>query len=203
MAAKSFKVGIDEVGRGSLAGPVVVAAVLLESGWRPQLKLRDSKKLSVSSREEWFSILKRAAIPYAISRVSAAVIDKINISSSANRAAARSFNRLLAECSFNRNNAIVYLDGGLYIGSKRRQEALDFPVRTMPKADERINAVKLASIVAKVTRDRYMTKLDAADPRYKFGLHKGYGTKEHRTLIRKHGPSSNHRLTFLSKTVNI
>lgn len=197
MPRKSFRIGIDEVGRGSLAGPVVVAAVLLGRNWRPRKKLKDSKKLTVSAREDWFRNVKNADIPYALSRVSPAVIDRINISRAANRAAARSFCKLAEKCKLYKGSAVIYLDGGLYIDSKKYQESLSFYVKTMPKADERINAVKLASIIAKVTRDHYMAKLDLVDARYKFGLHKGYGTKVHRALIHKYGPSSSHRLTFL------
>ena len=199
-----YIIGIDEVGRGCLAGPVVVAAVLLENGWRPPGgRLRDSKKLTALSRERWFQCVKECGLPYSVSRVSPAVIDKVNISKAANRAAERSFNRLIDRLGIKAKRVKVYLDGGLYIGSKEHQKLQEWDVETLIKGDEKINAVKLASIMAKVTRDRYMTRLDKVDPRYKFSLHKGYGTRKHRALIRKYGPSINHRLTFLSKTINI
>ncbi len=198
-----YVIGIDEVGRGCLAGPVVVAAVLLERGWRPNGRLKDSKKLTAIGRERWFNGVKEMGLSYAISRVSPAVIDRVNISKAANRAAARSFNRLVGRLGIDGKNVKVYLDGGLYIGSKRDQELQEWDVETLVKGDEKINAVKLASIVAKVTRDRYMSRLEKTDPRYEFDAHKGYGTRKHRALVRKYGPSINHRLTFLSKTINI
>jgi ribonuclease HII len=196
-------IGIDEVGRGCLAGPVVVAAVLLECGWRPGGKLKDSKRLTALGRERWFSNVKEKGIYYAVSRISPAVIDRVNISRAANRCAARSFDKLITKLGIKGENVRVYLDGGLYIGSKRRQKLRGWDIKTVIKGDEKINAIKLASIVAKVTRDRYMIGLDKVDPRYRFDAHKGYGTRKHRALIRKHGPSAKHRLTFLSKTINI
>jgi ribonuclease HII len=199
-----YIIGIDEVGRGSLAGPVVVAAVLLEPGWKPGGRLKDSKKLTTLRREEWLRRIKKSGISYAVSRVSPAVIDRINISRAANRCAGRSFNRLVAKLGIkDKKDVRVYLDGGLYIGSKKDQVSGGWDARTVVKGDEKINAVKLASIIAKVTRDRYMTRLDGVDPRYGFGAHKGYGTRAHRSLVRKYGPGASHRLTFLSKTINI
>jgi ribonuclease HII len=198
-----YVIGIDEVGRGCLAGPVVVAAVLLERDWKPGKRLKDSKKLTALNRERWFRSIKESGLSYAVSRVSPAVVDRINISRAANRGAERSFNRLLAKLRLKEKDVRVYLDGSLYIGSKKRQSLKSWDIRTVIKGDEKFNAVKLASIVAKVTRDRYMTKLDRVDPRYGFAVHKGYGTRRHRAMIRKHGPSDSHRLTFLSKTINI
>ena len=198
-----YIIGIDEVGRGCLAGPVVVAAVLLQSGWKPGEKLKDSKKLTALRREKWFRNVKDGGIPYAISRVSPAVIDRINISKAANRGAARSLDKLITRFGVLNRGVKVYLDGGLYIGGKKAQELQGWDAKTVIKGDEKINAVKLASIMAKVTRDRYMVKLDKVDPRYGFAAHKGYGTRRHRALIRKYGPSASHRLTFLSKTINM
>lgn len=198
-----YIIGIDEVGRGCLAGPVVVSAVLVRSDWKPNGKLRDSKKLSAFGREKWFENIKQSDIAFAISRVSPGVIDRTNISKAANKAASRSFDKLIEKTNPKKSALKIYLDGGLYIWSKERQELMGKNAKTVVKGDEKINAVKLASIVAKVTRDKYMKRLDKVDPRYEFAVHKGYGTKKHRELIRRHGPSDNHRLTFLSKTINM
>lgn len=181
----------------------MTAAVLLERGWRPNKPLKDSKKLTALNREKWFRVVKKTGLPYATSRISPSVVDRLNVTNAANRSAARSFNRLVAKLELSKKDVNVYLDGGLYLGGRRSQKLGGWMARTLIKGDEKINAVKLASIIAKVSRDRYMVRLDRMDSRYGFRLHKGYGTRRHRTLIRKYGPSENHRLTFLSKTISI
>jgi len=187
---KGYVVGIDEVGRGALAGPLVAAAVLLPS--RSRFKdLKDSKKLSPKKREKWFKYAKdNNGIFWSLARVSPGVIDRINVSQAANLAANRAFGRLIAD--FQPGNYKVLLDGSLYLNG-------DEPARTVIKGDEKYNCIKLASIVAKVTRDRYMKKLHRRYPQYGFGKHKGYGTREHIKALRKHGHSQVHRLTFIRK----
>src|SRR3989344_7067141 len=177
-----YTIGIDEVGRGSLAGPVVVAAVALPRGTKFK-SLKDSKKLSAKKREEWFAYIKgqgkKHGISYAVARVYPKGIDTINISGAANLAAKRSFLRLLEVLGGKKQKDLkIFLDGGLYL-SREKVFLKKFYPKTVIKADEKINAVKLASIVAKVTRDRYMIKLHEYYPRYGFDIHKGYGTKSH------------------------
>ena len=184
---KGYVVGIDEVGRGALAGPLVVAAVLLPSRFRFK-NLKDSKKLSPEKREKWFKYAKdNSGIFWTLARVSPGVIDRINVSQAAKLAANRAFGRLIA--GFQPGNYKVLLDGSLYLNG-------DEPARTVIKGDEKYNCIKLASIVAKVTRDRYMKKLHRRYPQYGFGKHKGYGTKQHLSAIKQYGPCAIHRLSF-------
>src|SRR3989338_5295290 len=191
-----YIIGIDEVGRGSLAGPVVVAAVALPKKWHA-FRLKDSKKLTPQSREKFFKYAKNnPSIFYAVSRVYPAKIDRMNISRSADLAATRAFLKLVERKGIlYRKN--VYLDGGLYMYAKMLTAVgLRLRQRTIIKGDEKINAIKFASIVAKVTRDRYMVKLHKLYPEYGFDVHKGYGTKRHVKAIRRHGLSDVHRKSF-------
>lgn len=209
-----FIVGIDEVGRGSLAGPVVVAAVAVptrrqvssikcqEGDKIIKIPLRDSKKLTPKRREKWFEYFKNnPAINYAIARVYPRQIEKRNITKAANLAALRAFRRLASRVTHHASNYKIYLDGGLYLGSKDEQIVGrgKQSVRTIVRGDEKIKAIAAASIVAKVWRDRVMTRLAKKYPVYGFEKHKGYGTKKHFAAIKKYGPSSIHRLTFLRK----
>lgn len=200
MATKMFTVGIDEVGRGALAGPVTVAAVVMPR--KLQIancrlpKLRDSKKLSPKQREAWFEYFKNhPQINYAVARVYPRAIEKMNISAAANLAALRAYSRLSARYPLLSTRPHIYLDGGLFLGSKGAQPA---NAKTIIKGDEKFAVVAAASIVAKVTRDRAMVHLARRHPQYGFEVHKGYGTKKHMAAIKKHGPSNEHRLTFLS-----
>lgn len=214
-----FIVGIDEVGRGALAGPVTVAAVAVPKnlGFRIQNlgKLKDSKRLSPKQREAWLEHLKNnPKITYALARVYPRTIERINISRAANTAALRVFDRLISSSQFPTSNCRVYLDGGLYLGNRRgstrtklvtvrkilhrSQPSQRLSVRTVVRGDEKITAVKIASIVAKVNRDKSMRRLAKKYPQYGFEVHKGYGTKKHFGAIKKYGPSEVHRLTFLS-----
>ncbi len=193
-----YVIGIDEVGRGALAGPVVVAAVAIPRGARFK-NLKDSKKLSPKKREEWFVYIKNEGIAYTTARVYQKRIDTINISGAANLAARKSFSRLLENLAPEKQkNLKIFLDGGLHL-SKEKIFLNKFYPRTIIKADEKINAVKLASIVAKVTRDRYMRHLHLSFPKYGLHLHKGYGTKLHRRAIKKYGVSNVHRRSFKIK----
>ena len=150
--------GMIVVVRGSLAGPVVVAAVALPRGARFR-NLKDSKRLSAKKREEWFTYVKSECIAYTTARVYPKGIDTINISGAANSAARKSFLRLLDALGAKKQKRLkIFLDGGLYL-SKEKLFLNKFYTRTVIKADEKISAVKLASIVAKVTRDRYMAKI--------------------------------------------
>lgn len=234
-----YVIGIDEVGRGSLAGPVVVAAVAIPFDFhalppvagfavpvahhlhrgRRRLPLRDSKKLNANQRALWFSYFKHhPKVFYAIAKAHAKTIDAMNISAAANAAALRAFETLVASSKHIAKNSRVFLDGGLFLGNGTRDKrhgkriqkiaerntrtsAFDprISARTMVKADEKITAVKIASIMAKVYRDSLMARLAKKYPKYGFEVHKGYGTKRHMRAIRKHGPSKIHRMTFLRK----
>ncbi|MBI2592635.1 MAG: ribonuclease HII [Candidatus Colwellbacteria bacterium] len=200
-------IGVDEVGRGALAGPVVVAAVILPSnfttkGRRFSVPLKDSKKLTPRSRELWFEYVKnRAEILYATSRVYPRRIERINISKAANVAASRALGILERKSGFGVKDYKILMDGGLYLAKNLKSKPKE--IRTIIRGDEKFNAIKLASIVAKVTRDRYMVKLHKDYPVYKFNLHKGYGTKDHIRAVRRHGPCDVHRLTFLTKYTKI
>lgn len=216
---QQWTIGIDEVGRGSLAGPVVVAAVAipqefriwhLESG-RPNLKLKDSKKLSMKRREEWFEYIKNhPRIFYAIARVTPKVIDRINIANAANLAATRALQKLSSKLHV--PSSKILLDGGLHLqkipNSKlpacNRLRLKSMAGRQIPnsqtiiKGDEKYNCIKLASLVAKVSRDRYMAKnCHKRFSQYGFDVHKGYGTRMHFKALRRYGPSPIHRVTFI------
>jgi len=209
-----FVIGIDEVGRGSLAGPVTVAAVAATANSKfkitntkqiPNFKyknkkplftipLRDSKKLTAKQREEWLKYIKSASwrtkIFYAISSVSPKIIDKINISQAANLAAARALQKLIINNKLPITKISVFLDGGLYL------KIQNLRLKTVIKGDEKIPVISLASIVAKVTRDKFMSRLHKKFTLYNFAKNKGYGTKEHYRALKKYGPSLIHRKSF-------
>lgn len=211
-------IGIDEVGRGPLAGPVVVAALSIPKNFftmsrrehRALGALKDSKKLSRKKREAWFAYLTRhPCVRYAVARVMPQTIDRVNIARAANRAALRAYERLIENDKGgaahrpamrgtpSRRAAPIYLDGGLYLGTRVKSEQ-HYHAKTVIKGDEKIRAVAMASIIAKVTRDRAMVRLAKRYPDYGFEVHKGYGTRLHRAALTKHGPSPVHRLTFIA-----
>lgn len=211
-AKTKFIIGIDEAGRGPLAGPITAAALCLPQNFRflspnfqKKLPLRDSKKLNSKQREEWFKcISNHPEIFYATASVSPRIIDKINITQAANLAATRALLKLVKRSNGLVNKTKVFLDGGLYLNSKfesqnSKLQLKNFKYATIIKGDEKIPAIMLASIVAKVTRDRKMKALHKRYPQYGFDEHKGYGTKKHRQLIRKHGLSVVHRRSFRIK----
>ncbi len=212
-------IGIDEAGRGPLAGPVYAGAVLLPKNHKQLFKktnapkkLADSKKLTPAQREEWFAWIKKN-VSYAYASVSAKRIDAINIARASNEAAQKSYEKLTlidkfkgVEHPYKQLDVSIEIiaDGGLRIKvnekftSTKNKKIAKISFKNFPKADELVPAVSLASIVAKVMRDRYMQKLHKKYPYYAFATHKGYGTKKHYTALKKHGPSPTHRLTFLT-----
>ena len=206
---QKYIIGIDEVGRGPLAGPVTVAAVVLPKNLESRIKnlelpLRDSKRLSSRQREIWFDYIKaHPKIFYALASVSPKIIDKINISQAANLAARRALKRLSDYYKLQKGAGKILLDGGLKISPPKYLKPKSYKLKTLIRGDEKIPAIMLASIVAKVSRDRLMTKLHKKYPRYGFSQHKGYGTKKHIKAIKKYGPSKVHRLTFLRKILRI
>ncbi len=198
-------IGIDEAGRGALAGPVVVAAVAIPKGFKYRVKrlpkLKDSKQLSVHQRELWYRYIKDADKAFFhVSRVYQGQIDKKNIARSANLAASRAAEGVALDMGKRLGTYKILIDGGLYLGDKSHR---GIKASTLIRGDQRIVAIKLASIVAKVTRDRYMKKLHLRYPEYGFGVHKGYGTAGHFKALRKYGISEVHRLTYLNGYPNL
>lgn len=197
-----YVIGLDEVGRGALAGPVVVGCValqpsvlrsLLRKAQKIALPLRDSKQLTATQRQMWCDLLRTHASVFCVTKsVSAPVVDKINISASANRAAGRAFEDVVRRVGG--ATRTVWLDGGLYLYDRIRSTAV---AQTIAKADRDVPVVALASIVAKVARDARMETYGLQYPQYGFGGHKGYGTKAHYAALGAYGPCPLHRLTFL------
>jgi len=197
-------IGVDEVGRGALAGPVVVGVALMKRNVIPAKagiqgfklgKLHDSKQLSPKQREAWYAYFKEnSAVDFAVARVYPHGIEKMNISKAANLAAIRAYKKLSAHSYELADKEInIFLDGGLFLGNGAQPKN----AKTIIKGDEKIQAVAIASIVAKVTRDRFMVRLAKNYPEYGFEMHKGYGTKKHYKALKKHGPCEVHRKTFL------
>lgn len=197
-------IGLDEVGRGALAGPVVVGCVavpvarlsyLLSRARMAGLPLRDSKRLTARQRIAWYDFLRtQSFVLFRTAFVSATVIDRINVSAAANRAALSSFRRIIS-CMNRTDSYDVYLDGGLFLGNTARSR---IDGKTIVRADATVPVVSLASIVAKVIRDRRMDFYGHVFPQYGFSFHKGYGTAAHYEAVRRHKPCALHRLTFLN-----
>jgi len=207
----NYIIGLDEVGRGALAGPVVVAAVAIQVNFKfkilnSKLKLKDSKKLSAKQRELWFEWIKQNNIPFAIAKVSHKVIDQINISNAANLAATRAFIKLTKNYKLKIKSCNIFLDGGLYIKPKTKNQKSyvcrqtgKLNTKTIIRGDEKIPAISLASIVAKVARDKLMKKAHKKYPYYDFINNVGYGAKNHIKAIKKIGHSKIHRKSFKFK----
>ncbi len=183
-------VGVDEAGRGPLAGPVVAAAVIFPREWieaglpRPLQGLNDSKQLTAAERDDYFQKLtSMAEVRHAIASSDHAVIDEINIL----QATFRAMNTALAELA--PPPAHVLIDGN-QISSVR------WPQTPVVGGDAKSYSIAAASVLAKVTRDRMMLEFDRRWPEYGFAGHKGYGTKEHLAAIARHGPCPVHRLSF-------
>ena len=177
--------GVDEAGRGPLAGPVCAAAVILP----PHLDipgLDDSKKLTDKRRRELFPIIKEQAVAYGIGLASHEEIDEINIL----QATFLAMERALAQLNVRPDIALI--DGN-------REKDFGLPVQTVVKGDSRSANIAAASVLAKVTRDMIMEELASEYPQYGFEIHKGYGTKAHYEALRTYGHSPIHRMTFLKK----
>jgi ribonuclease HII len=186
-------VGIDEAGRGPLAGPVAVGAVRMKKGGeKALLGIKDSKKLSEGARLSWFKIAEEAKrsgeIDFAVSLVSERMIDKKGISFAINLGIKRCLDKLRAK-----ESDIVFLDGSLHAPEEFVHQ------ETIIKGDEKVAVISLASICAKVTRDRYMQRMSKKYPEYGFEIHKGYGTKRHMDAINKYGKKDIHRLSFITR----
>ncbi len=177
--------GVDEAGRGPLAGPVCAAAVILP----PNVEisgLNDSKKLTDKRRRELFPMIKEQAIAYGIGLADHQEIDEINIL----QATYLAMERALAQLPVKPELALI--DGN-------RAKDFGIPVQTVVKGDSLSASIAAASILAKVTRDDLMLEAAKQYPAYQFEVHKGYGTKAHYAALTDHGPSPIHRMTFLKK----
>ena len=177
--------GIDEAGRGPLAGPVCAAAVILPEGLEIP-GLNDSKKLTDKKRRELFPIIEEQALAYGIGWASQEEIDDINILQATFLAMSRAVEQL------NILPDLALVDGN-------RAPTLDLPVETVVKGDSLSASIAAASVLAKVSRDDVMLRMAEEYPGYGFEVHKGYGTKAHYEALRTFGPSPIHRRTFLKK----
>ena len=177
--------GVDEVGRGPLAGPVCAAAVILPEHLEIP-GLTDSKKLTDKKRRELFPIIKEQAIAYGIGLASEKEIDEINIL----QATFLAMERALAQLAVKPDLALI--DGN-------REKDFGIPVKTVVKGDSLSANIAAASVLAKVTRDDIMMEMAESYPEYGFDIHKGYGTKAHYAALTEHGACEAHRKTFLKK----
>lgn len=177
--------GIDEAGRGSLAGPVVAAAVILPLDCEIP-GLNDSKKLTEKKREALFDVICEKAISFSVASVDHETIDAINILQATYRAMRQAAEGLSVPADY------AYVDGN-------RDPGLSVETACIVGGDAKSMSIAAASVLAKVTRDRYMIGMDAQYPEYGFAKHKGYGTKAHIEAILEHGASPIHRKTFLKK----
>ena len=177
--------GIDEAGRGPLAGPVCAAAVILPQGLEIP-GLTDSKKLSDKKRQELFPVIMEQAIAYGIGFASHEEIDEINILQATFLAMQRAIDQLKVKPD------LALIDGN-------RQKDFGLPVKTVVKGDSLSANIAAASVLAKVTRDNVMEELANKYPEYGFEIHKGYGTKAHYEALRAYGASEVHRMSFLKK----
>ena len=202
MRSKSsdYIIGIDEAGRGPLAGPVAVGGVRIVSSSKYYVSrmlrgIKDSKQLSERQREEWFLFLTaHPALVCAVVFVSPAMIDALNIRQATLLGAARVYRKLTgasARDSVLPSRARVMLDGGLFL-----PPGIGADQQTIIRGDEKIPLIAAASIIAKVRRDRLMMRLHKKYPEYRFDLHKGYGTVLHRAMIAQFGRCEAHRQSF-------
>ena len=177
--------GVDEAGRGPLAGPVCAAAVILPRGLEIP-GLNDSKKLTEKKREELFEPIKAAALSFAVAFASVEEIEELNILG----ATFLAMNRAIAQLEPRPELALI--DGS-------RNSGIELASRCVVKGDSLCADIAAASVLAKVSRDRYMLQMDELYPQYCFRQHKGYGTKLHYEALREYGPSPIHRMSFLRK----
>ncbi len=179
--------GLDEAGRGAWAGPVVAAAVVLpvndSESFERLAGIRDSKQLSAAQREAWLTVIERYALAWGIGIVSAEEIDALGIVPATRKAMALALNALSPAADY------------LLIDHLRLPD-IQVPQYSLPKGDAQVLSIAAASIVAKVTRDRIMSRLAEQYPAYGFAQHKGYGTARHRLALQALGPCAVHRLSF-------
>lgn len=178
--------GVDEAGRGPLAGPVYAAAVILSPD-RPIAGLNDSKKLSEKKREALYDVIVERAESYCIASASVAEIEQFNILGATYLAMSRAVEGLSI------TPRLALIDGN------RIPPQLEIAAQMVVKGDAQSESIAAASILAKVTRDRLLIEMDGQYPQYGFAVHKGYGTAAHTAAIREHGPCPEHRPSFLKK----
>ena len=178
--------GVDEAGRGPLAGPVYAAAVILSPEY-PIIGLNDSKKLSEKKRETLYDIIIEEAVAYCIASASVDEIETYNILGATYLAMTRAVEGL------SQTPALALIDGN------RIPPNLTVPAKTVVKGDALSESIAAASILAKVSRDRVLKELDKQYPQYGFAVHKGYGTAAHTAALREFGPCPEHRPSFLRK----
>lgn len=183
-----FVCGVDEAGRGPLAGPVCAAAVILPENCEIE-GLNDSKKLSEKKREMLFGIIKENAVAYSIAYGTLEEIEQYNILEATYIAMNRAIDGLSQKADF------ALIDGN------RVPKGIKIPSVTVIKGDSKSCSIAAASILAKVTRDRLMLEYDKKYPQYLFAQHKGYGTKAHYEAIKQHGVCEIHRLSFLKNVL--
>ena len=177
--------GVDEAGRGPLCGPVCAAAVILPTDCEIE-GINDSKKLSEKKRDMLYDIIKEKALAYSVVMVDAKTIDEINILQATFKAMREAVEGLSVKAD------IALIDGN-------QKPGLSIEERTLVKGDAKSISIAAASILAKVTRDRYCLEMDERYPEYQFAKHKGYGTKLHYEMIAQYGICPEHRRSFLKK----
>jgi len=198
---EKYVIGVDEAGRGSLAGPITAGAVAVPLYFRfcsdaPGM-LRDPKRMTPGRRAEWMKyIVMHPRLLYTASSVSPGVIDREHITGAANTAAARAVSRLLQKV-LNAECLVKYILTDGLLRPNLSNARYQIKCREIVKGDEKVRAIQLAAVVAKVTRDRKMIRLARLYPEYGFERHKGYGTRMHKEMLGKCGVSDIHRLTFL------
>tara|TARA_B100000929_G_scaffold31123_1_gene22714 strand:+ start:177 stop:776 length:600 start_codon:yes stop_codon:yes gene_type:complete len=181
-----YEAGVDEAGRGSLAGPVTASAVILPKGYTNK-QLNDSKKISPTRREVLRKEIEKNAIAYSVINISAKIIDKRNILNATFMAMNSAIKKLNVAPQF------IIVDGN------RFRNYLDIPSKCIVKGDQKYLNIAAASILAKTYRDKFMKNLHIDNPRYKWEKNKGYGTPEHRESIIKYGRTKFHRKTYKLK----
>ncbi|MEE8131829.1 MAG: ribonuclease HII [Candidatus Paceibacterota bacterium] len=197
-----YVIGIDEVGRGPLAGPITVAAVAATANSKSQIPkskilkgIKDSKKLTSKQREVWNKILRKNFECRYVS-VNNKTIDKIGIQKAIKLAVSRVLVKTIKSCKPKIKSCVVFFDGGLYLPKSLNSKFYILNSRTIIKGDEKIPVISAASIIAKVARDSKMLRFHKKYSKYGFYRHKGYGTKLHYKMIKKHGVSKIHRRSF-------
>ncbi|MEO0102413.1 MAG: ribonuclease HII [candidate division WOR-3 bacterium] len=174
--------GVDEAGRGPLAGPVVACALILKPGTKIK-GIKDSKLLSPKNREKLYLVIKSNALAIGIGKVSEKMIDRLNIRKATLLAMKRAILKLKSKPD------LVVVDGN-------DCPKIKLPIFSLIGADRKVFSCACASIIAKVERDKIMVRYHKLYPEYQFAIHKGYPTKRHKELLRRYGPSPIHRLTF-------
>jgi ribonuclease HII len=184
--------GIDEAGRGPLAGPVYAAAVILGENFPRELRglLDDSKKLTEPRRNEARRVICEGAFAWGVSWASHAEIDSINILQASLLAMKRAFEEMIKKRDFSSGENLLVIVDGLYVPD------ISAECTPMVKADAKVHEVMAASILAKTARDSYMDEMALLYPQYGYEKHKGYPTKAHREAVKKYGPSPIQRISF-------